>query len=149
MTPLVYGCYGETPSLPSAFLMGHSPCLSSLPTTLHFKSTTHCVHGPNPSSLAFMSSPQNPRPNSPHRPFEINHRIAPSRLPSRPNPNKFSVRASAKPNSKASSSSDAKLIVVSSVITTALAVANRVLYKLALVPMKDYPFFLAQVTTFG
>ncbi|KAF5199336.1 CRT (Chloroquine-resistance transporter)-like transporter protein, partial [Thalictrum thalictroides] len=26
---------------------------------------------------------------------------------------------------------------------------NRVLYKLALVPMKEYPFFLAQVTTFG
>jgi hypothetical protein len=30
-----------------------------------------------------------------------------------------------------------------------LAVMNRVLYKLALVPMKDYPFFLAQVLTFG
>lgn len=31
----------------------------------------------------------------------------------------------------------------------ALAVANRVLYKLALVPLKAYPFFLAQLTTFG
>ncbi|KAJ3697530.1 hypothetical protein LUZ61_001235 [Rhynchospora tenuis] len=33
--------------------------------------------------------------------------------------------------------------------TVLLAVTNRVLYKLALVPMKGYPFFLAQVTTFG
>lgn len=34
-------------------------------------------------------------------------------------------------------------------ITLGFAVANRVLYKLALVPMKEYPFFLAQLTTFG
>ncbi|XP_044955017.1 protein CLT1, chloroplastic-like [Hordeum vulgare subsp. vulgare] len=34
-------------------------------------------------------------------------------------------------------------------VTVALAVMNRVLYKLALVPMKNYPFFLAQVLTFG
>ncbi|KAI3883504.1 hypothetical protein MKW92_014227 [Papaver armeniacum] len=40
-------------------------------------------------------------------------------------------------------------ILVGSAITVVLAVANRVLYKLALVPMKEYPFFLAQVTTFG
>ncbi|KAI3945974.1 hypothetical protein MKX01_024730 [Papaver californicum] len=40
-------------------------------------------------------------------------------------------------------------ILVGSAITIVLAVANRVLYKLALVPMKEYPFFLAQVTTFG
>ncbi|KAF3338138.1 Protein CLT2 [Carex littledalei] len=33
--------------------------------------------------------------------------------------------------------------------TVLLAVTNRVLYKLALVPMKGYPFFLAQATTFG
>lgn len=40
-------------------------------------------------------------------------------------------------------------IVVNSVVIVALAVANRVLYKLALVPMKQYPFFMAQLTTFG
>ncbi|XP_039114198.1 protein CLT2, chloroplastic [Dioscorea cayenensis subsp. rotundata] len=40
-------------------------------------------------------------------------------------------------------------ILAGSMVTVALAVANRVLYKLALVPMKQYPFFLAQVTTFG
>lgn len=40
-------------------------------------------------------------------------------------------------------------ILVGSAITVLLAVLNRVLYKLALVPMKNYPFFLAQVTTFG
>ncbi|RRT84934.1 hypothetical protein GW17_00049258 [Ensete ventricosum] len=40
-------------------------------------------------------------------------------------------------------------IAVTSTVTILLAVLNRVLYKLALVPMKEYPFFLAQVTTFG
>jgi drug/metabolite transporter (DMT)-like permease len=39
--------------------------------------------------------------------------------------------------------------VANSVVIVALAVANRVLYKLALVPMKQYPFFMAQLTTFG
>lgn len=43
-----------------------------------------------------------------------------------------------------------KLIVIAcSTVTVALAIANRVLYKLALVPLKEYPFFLAQLTTFG
>ncbi|KAJ1298355.1 hypothetical protein BS78_01G446300 [Paspalum vaginatum] len=40
-------------------------------------------------------------------------------------------------------------IAAAAVATVVLAVMNRVLYKLALVPMKDYPFFLAQLTTFG
>lgn len=39
--------------------------------------------------------------------------------------------------------------MANSVVIVALAVANRVLYKLALVPMKQYPFFMAQLTTFG
>lgn len=39
--------------------------------------------------------------------------------------------------------------VIAAAITVGLAVANRVLYKLALVPLKEYPFFLAQLTTFG
>ncbi|GER47806.1 CRT (chloroquine-resistance transporter)-liketransporter 2 [Striga asiatica] len=40
-------------------------------------------------------------------------------------------------------------VAVCSAVTVALAIANRVLYKLALVPMKEFPFFLAQLTTFG
>uniref|UniRef100_A0A0D9VQT4 EamA domain-containing protein n=1 Tax=Leersia perrieri TaxID=77586 RepID=A0A0D9VQT4_9ORYZ len=40
-------------------------------------------------------------------------------------------------------------IAAAAAATVVLAVMNRVLYKLALVPMKNYPFFLAQVTTFG
>lgn len=40
-------------------------------------------------------------------------------------------------------------VVVCSAVTVGLAIANRVLYKLALVPMKEFPFFLAQLTTFG
>ncbi|KAL5217458.1 hypothetical protein ABZP36_018142 [Zizania latifolia] len=40
-------------------------------------------------------------------------------------------------------------IAAAAAVTVVLAVMNRVLYKLALVPMRNYPFFLAQVTTFG
>lgn len=41
------------------------------------------------------------------------------------------------------------ITAAASAAVVALAVANRVLYKLALVPLKAYPFFLAQLTTFG
>ncbi|KAJ0239690.1 Protein CLT2 [Hirschfeldia incana] len=58
----------------------------------------------------------------------------------------FSVRASTE---KSYSPSNRKLIVINSVVIVALAVANRVLYKLALVPMKQYPFLLSQLMTFG
>uniref|UniRef100_A0A1D1Z8T2 Crt 1 n=1 Tax=Anthurium amnicola TaxID=1678845 RepID=A0A1D1Z8T2_9ARAE len=40
-------------------------------------------------------------------------------------------------------------LVVAGAVTVVLATGNRVLYKLALVPLKDYPFFLAQLATFG
>ncbi|WZZ27171.1 hypothetical protein YC2023_010572 [Brassica napus] len=33
--------------------------------------------------------------------------------------------------------------------TAALGVENRVMYKLALVSLKQYPFFLTQLSTFG
>ncbi|CAH2078074.1 unnamed protein product [Thlaspi arvense] len=58
----------------------------------------------------------------------------------------FSVSASTEHSSLPA---NRKLIVANSVVIVALAVANRVLYKLALVPMKQYPFFLAQLNTFG
>lgn len=45
--------------------------------------------------------------------------------------------------------SSSPAIAAASAAVVALAVANRVLYKLALVPLKQYPFFLAQLTTFG
>ncbi|CAD5328923.1 unnamed protein product [Arabidopsis thaliana] len=59
---------------------------------------------------------------------------------------RFSVGASTE---ESSIPSNRNLIVANSVVIVALAVANRVLYKLALVPMKQYPFFMAQLTTFG
>lgn len=40
-------------------------------------------------------------------------------------------------------------IVIWAAATAALGVGNRVMYKLALVPLKQYPFFLAQLSTFG
>ncbi|KFK29005.1 hypothetical protein AALP_AA7G076900 [Arabis alpina] len=61
----------------------------------------------------------------------------------------FSIRASKEQSSSSPSSSNRNLIVINSALTVALAIANRVLYKLALVPMKQYPFFMAQLNTFG
>ncbi|KAJ8560423.1 hypothetical protein K7X08_022283 [Anisodus acutangulus] len=47
-------------------------------------------------------------------------------------------------------SSDRKVeVAVAATATVVLGVGNRVLYKLALVPLKNYPFFLAQLATFG
>lgn len=40
-------------------------------------------------------------------------------------------------------------VAVAVAATVILGVGNRVLYKLALVPLKHYPFFLAQLATFG
>jgi hypothetical protein len=40
-------------------------------------------------------------------------------------------------------------IAIAAAATVVLGTANRVLYKLALVPLKEYPFFLAQLATFG
>ncbi|PSR99977.1 hypothetical protein CEY00_Acc23877 [Actinidia chinensis var. chinensis] len=135
--------------------MGYS-CLSSA-KTLYFKSPTLGINGRNPSSLTFMSLPQNPRSTStrlsPETPlnahFKVHHRLI-NRIQQYPSLNRrFEVRASAEERSDSEASSNTKLIIVFSAITGVLAVANRVLYKLALVPMKEYPFFLAQVTTFG
>ncbi|CAI5991290.1 unnamed protein product [Closterium sp. NIES-65] len=40
-------------------------------------------------------------------------------------------------------------LLLLALLTVSLGVANRVLYKLALIPLHRYPFFLAQLTTFG
>nr|XP_043609081.1 protein CLT2, chloroplastic [Erigeron canadensis] len=61
---------------------------------------------------------------------------------------KFVARSSSGSESRMNSSSKGRIIFWSGV-TLVLAVGNRVLYKLALVPMKDFPFFLAQLNTFG
>lgn len=40
-------------------------------------------------------------------------------------------------------------VMVAAAIAVVMGVGNRVLYKLALVPLKHYPFFLAQLATIG
>lgn len=40
-------------------------------------------------------------------------------------------------------------VVVAAAAVVAMGTGNRVLYKLALVPLRKYPFFLAQFATFG
>ncbi|XP_030528545.1 protein CLT2, chloroplastic isoform X2 [Rhodamnia argentea] len=123
------------------------PYSASLPS-----SPSHLLHGSNHHSLLVMSSirlPLNLRlssnllPKLP--PLQTHPNVA--RLP-RASAAKFQVRASG--GDAPPAPSDGKLAILgSAAVTVAFAVANRVLYKLALVPMKQYPFFLAQVTTFG
>ncbi|KAI7741679.1 hypothetical protein M8C21_002746 [Ambrosia artemisiifolia] len=70
-----------------------------------------------------------------------------------PNPTRFVVRSDSANNNTTSSQSQSSnsnnKVVFWSAVTLVLAVGNRVMYKLALVPMNDYPFFLAQLNTFG
>ncbi|OMO50803.1 Chloroquine resistance transporter-related protein [Corchorus capsularis] len=117
-------------SIPSRFQTSHLP--NSNPTKLH--------------SLVLMSLPEKRSSFLPRLNLTRSVTKAPQFSSSVTRPN-LTVRASSKtPDSAAP---DAKLITISSALTIVLAVANRVLYKLALVPMKEYPFFLAQFTTFG
>jgi len=46
------------------------------------------------------------------------------------------------------SENQAVKVVVAAAAVVVFGVGNRVLYKLALVPLKQYPFFLAQFSTF-
>ncbi|MED6183334.1 Protein clt3, chloroplastic [Stylosanthes scabra] len=56
------------------------------------------------------------------------------------------VAAAAESASRQGTAVEVAVAVAATVVT---GVANRVLYKLALVPLKQYPFFLAQLATFG
>ncbi|KAM7518489.1 hypothetical protein LguiB_017451 [Lonicera macranthoides] len=133
---------------------------SSSPQSISSKFTSLHVcnhHSTNvlspPHSIQFISSSsQNPRFSllhiSPMLPFGIRHRKFQIQRHLSSSTPKFKVRASIE-DSQSSSSSNTKLIVFGSAVTVILAIANRVLYKLALVPMKEYPFMLAQINTFG
>ncbi|KAK9994226.1 hypothetical protein SO802_023929 [Lithocarpus litseifolius] len=61
----------------------------------------------------------------------------------------FTLLASPRNSHSTATTTNSKLILITSSLTVALAVDNHVLYKLALVPMKQDSFFLAQLTTFG
>ncbi|KAI5655054.1 hypothetical protein M9H77_32241 [Catharanthus roseus] len=115
--------------------------LLSHPLILHH---LHTVNG----SLSFSSMCSSPNTQF-NRP-KISHRRR-NRVQDSPQlRSNFNVSALGKNYSGASSNSDnTKEIIFSSFVTVVLAIANRVLYKLALVPMKEYPFFLAQLNTFG
>lgn len=110
------------------------------------------IDAPKFSSVFSMPSPQEkwghfhqPTVSSSLRNFRIRNRNINARFSSPNNPNS-TPHAS---NGDSDPPANTKLIVVSSLIAVSLAIANRVLYKLALIPLKEYPFFLAQLTTFG
>ncbi|KAF3645530.1 hypothetical protein FXO37_20924 [Capsicum annuum] len=78
------------------------------------------------------------------RPLQIHHRNASfTRRRNLNSSRKFYVRAVGGDSGRISDVTT-ELIVLNSALTLVLGVANQVLYKLALVPMKEYPFFLAQ-----
>nr|GMD89230.1 protein CLT2, chloroplastic [Ipomoea batatas] len=80
--------------------------------------------------------------------FEIRRRKTVHTEHSPSTSSRFAIRASSE-STDAPPTSNTKAVILNSSVTVILGIANRVLYKLALVPMKEYPFFLAQVTTFG
>lgn len=98
-----------------------------------------------------------PFPSTPNRtsslqfpaPFISHHLIRNRHIKPIPLSNKFAINASSGESSVSSAKNKTKSIVLCSVVTAVLGVTNRVLYKLALVPLKEYPFFLAQFMTFG
>ncbi|CDP00923.1 unnamed protein product [Coffea canephora] len=109
---------------------------------------------PSPSSLAFTSVRPLRNPTFSASQHLKTHRRKPPKLiqDSAQRLNyKFRIRALGKDSDGPSRNIDnnVTLVILSSVVTVVLAIANRVFYKLALVPMKEYPFFLAQLTTFG
>ncbi|CBI19288.3 hypothetical protein VitviT2T_027341 [Vitis vinifera] len=110
------------------------------PLTLH----TYTAHLSPFSPLISMHISQNPRYHLHFPSRSPLHGVSSHNSPKTPN---FRVRASA--DNSQTSSSNTGLVIVCSAITVILAVVNRVFYKLALVPLKQYPFFLAQFTTFG
>ncbi|KAM3222539.1 hypothetical protein P3L10_021809 [Capsicum annuum] len=86
---------------------------------------------------------------STRRPLQIHHRNASfTRRQNLNSSRKFYVRAVGGDSGRISDVTT-ELILLNSALTLVLGVANQVLYKLALVPMKEYPFFLALVTTLG
>ena len=131
-----------------------SPNLISLPLPAYrslvfplFDATKFISVFSMPSTNEKWSHIHRPRPtvSSSLRNFRIRNRNIKARFSSR-NDSSSTPHAS---NGDSNSPAKTKLIVVSSLIAVSLAIANRVLYKLALVPLKEYPFFLAQLTTFG
>lgn len=114
------------------------------------------INAPTSHSPMLISFPKNPR-HSPIHYLPLNNSFSNKlfkfrRRKTQIQPNSSPIPEFSAPdliNNSLSTSSNKKLIIICSAITIVLAIANRVLYKLALVPMKEYPFFLAQVNTFG
>ncbi|GAY48137.1 hypothetical protein CUMW_109540 [Citrus unshiu] len=123
--------------------------ISSKPPLL--KRRSHNFYGAKSRSLISMPADGFPPCRSPLK-YNFARGITNILYSSRRNAN-FTARASTddgnSPQTASPSSSNSQIIIISSAVTVTLAIANRVLYKLALVPMKQYPFFLAQITTFG
>ncbi|OIT40625.1 protein clt2, chloroplastic [Nicotiana attenuata] len=105
------------------------------------------INIPNSKFLFILSSSPMPLLTSSRR-LEIHRRRTSFSRQSSNSSSKFIARAVGS-DSDRQSNVTRELIILNSVLTLVLGVANRVLYKLALAPMKEYPFFLAQVTTFG
>ncbi|KAH0989084.1 hypothetical protein GBA52_000567 [Prunus armeniaca] len=140
------------PTSPTKSLMGYS--VSTTSSFSHFFSVPPPLHTytiKNGATIPFLSLSSMPLPR-----LYLRRRVpqdAPFHLASettrRASSTTRNVKAQASLPDPPSSSSNTKRVVLVSALTIALAVANRVLYKLALVPMKNHPFFLAQFTTFG
>ncbi|KAH0758952.1 hypothetical protein KY290_022445 [Solanum tuberosum] len=131
----------------------HSLSSQTIRAKLPTQSLPRAFNGPNPKSLfSLPSSPSRISPMMPlltsSRRLEIHRRSTSFTRQTSNSSSKFRSRAVGS-DSGGQLDVPRELIVLNSALTLVLGVGNRVLYKLALVPMKEYPFFLAQVTTFG
>lgn len=149
MTERLSLCAEKLSSMGFPFTSSLNAISFHLPTSRSF---AFPVDAPKFDSVFLMPSPkekwnhfQQSSISSSLRNFRIRSRNSRARFSSLKNPNSIPHAS----NGDSDSPATTKIIVVSSVIAVSLAIANRVLHKLALVPLKDYPFFLAQLTTFG
>nr|XP_010320227.1 protein CLT2, chloroplastic isoform X2 [Solanum lycopersicum] len=122
---------------------------AKLPT----QSLPRAFNGSNPKSLfSLPSSPSHISPMMPlltsSRRLEIHRRSTSFTRQTSNSSSKFRASAVGSDSGRQLDVTR-ELIILNSALTLVLGVGNRVLYKLALVPMKEYPFFLAQLTTFG
>ena len=126
----------------------HRRCfLNLLPSSTSHLSNPTVTPAASPNSIAEPSTPSSPQkfpqiPKLSRTTTHLLHHRSHTNMP-------FTLHASPHNSHSTATTTNSKLIFITSSLTIALAVANRVLYKLALVPMKQYPFFLAQLTTFG
>lgn len=145
--------FPHSPNQKINFMESRSLSSQTVRAKLPTQSLPRAFNGSNPKSLfSLPSSPSHISPMMPlltsSRRLEIHRRSTSFTRQTSNSSSKFRASAVGSDSGRQLDVTR-ELIILNSALTLVLGVGNRVLYKLALVPMKEYPFFLAQLTTFG